>query len=131
MTDALAAAKARVRERADMLDACADANFGDAESYNDQTALQAATEQRRDAADLRLILDALDASAWRGIESAPKDGTEFLAAYARQGFVKQLVRFNRVWSHWESKGVVVPGFEANATHYMPLPPPPAKDDTNG
>jgi hypothetical protein len=64
---------------------------------------------------------------WQPIETAPRNGTEFIAAYGRQGFVKQLVRFNTVWGHWESKGVVTRGFETNATHWMPLPPPPATE----
>ena len=59
---------------------------------------------------------------WKTIETAPKDGTEFVAAYERQGFVKELVRWNTVHGFWMSKGEWLPGFEANATHWLELPP---------
>jgi hypothetical protein len=62
---------------------------------------------------------------WQPIETAPKDGTEFVAAYARQGFVKQLVSYNTIHGHWQSKGEWEPGFTQNATHWMPLPPAPS------
>lgn len=63
-------------------------------------------------------------ATWRPIGTAPKDGTEFVAAYANQGFVKQLVSFSPFHNIWVSKGEWVPGFEANATHWFPLPPAP-------
>ena len=61
---------------------------------------------------------------WRPIESAPKDGSEFVAAYGHQGFVKQLVRWGKLYKRWESKGKPELGFLENATHWMPLPDPP-------
>jgi hypothetical protein len=61
---------------------------------------------------------------WQPIETAPKDGTEVLVTYSKQGFVMQLVRFNRTFNYWESKGEVELGLENNATHWMPLPTPP-------
>ncbi len=63
---------------------------------------------------------------WQPIVTAPKDGTEFVAAYANQGFVKLLVSFNPFYNIWVSKGEWVPGFEANATHWISLPPKEAK-----
>lgn len=73
---------------------------------------------------LRMGAEALRALTWRPIETAPKDGAEFVAAYARQGFVKQLVSWNIVHSYWQSKGEWIPGFSSNATHWMPLPAAP-------
>lgn len=61
---------------------------------------------------------------WKTIDSAPKDGSEFVAAYARQGFVKTLARWNAIYGHWENQGNWLPGFSANATHWMPIPPMP-------
>ena len=60
-------------------------------------------------------------SDWQTIESAPKDGTEFLACYAHQGNVMALIRYDRVHRCWLNKGDVVHGFEANATHWQRLP----------
>lgn len=61
---------------------------------------------------------------WKTIESAPQDGKEFLAIYARQGNVMELVRFNKIYQRWESKGKPILGFIANATHWTQLPDPP-------
>ena len=59
--------------------------------------------------------------SWQPIETAPQDGSEFVAAYGHQGFVKKLVNWNRIYARWESKGAVQLGFMENATHWMPLP----------
>ncbi|GEM_PF-5609681 len=61
---------------------------------------------------------------WKRIESAPKDGSEFLACYTRQGNVTQIVKWNTLHGHFSSKGEWLPGFTANATHWMPLPAAP-------
>lgn len=61
---------------------------------------------------------------WKPIETAPKDGSEFIASYGRQGGVKKLVRWNPIHGFWESKGDFVGGFEANATHWLPIPTAP-------
>lgn len=61
---------------------------------------------------------------WKPIESAPKDGSEFLACYTRQGNVTQIVKWNTLHGHFASKGEWLPGFTANATHWMPLPAAP-------
>lgn len=72
-------------------------------------------------ADLRLILDAL---TWRPIESAPRDGKEFLAKYDRQGGVVILARFNTVFQCWETKGDPLKGFATNATRWCSVPAAP-------
>ena len=61
---------------------------------------------------------------WQPIETAPKDGIEFLAAYGHQGFVKKLVSWNALMGYWQSKGVPEFGFIENATHWMPIPSKP-------
>ena len=58
---------------------------------------------------------------WQPIATVPKDGSEFIAAYARQGFVKKLINWDCVHGQWLSKGKWVPGFETNATHWASLP----------
>lgn len=54
---------------------------------------------------------------WLPIESAPKDGSEFIAVYANQGFVKTLAKWNALHGYWENQGRWLPGFESNATHW--------------
>lgn len=61
---------------------------------------------------------------WLSIKKAPKDGTEFLVVYGRQGNVKQLARWNSLYGHWESKGTWLPGFESNVTAIYLLPASP-------
>jgi hypothetical protein len=51
---------------------------------------------------------------WRHIWSAPKDGTEFLAAYGDKVVV---VKWDRAWSEVTLR--ISP-----PTHWMPLPEPP-------
>lgn len=84
--------------------------------FPDGTILYATPPQQEHAAPVQ--------DGWMPIETAPKDGTEFIAAYARQGFVKELVRWNTVHKFWISKGEWLPGFEANATHWIPIPEDP-------
>lgn len=75
--------------------------------------------------------------AWLPIETAPKDGTEILVTYGKQGFVMQLVRFDRTFNYWKNKGEAELGLENNATNWMPIPDPrkplytapPAIDET--
>lgn len=62
--------------------------------------------------------------SWQSIETAPKDGSEFLVVYGRQGNVMKLVRMNRMHGFFTSKGVPELGLMNNATHWMPLPTPP-------
>jgi hypothetical protein len=42
--------------------------------------------------------------AWRDMDSAPKDGTEFVVRYTLQGNVKRLVCWNTMHGFWQSKG---------------------------
>ena len=61
---------------------------------------------------------------WQTIETAPKDGSEFLAIWGRQGNVVQVVKWNHLHKFWQSKGEPVTGFATNATAWHPLPSPP-------
>ena len=58
---------------------------------------------------------------WQPIETAPKDGQEFVTANSMQGFVKELVSWNRIHGYWQSKGKSI---HMQATHWMPLPARP-------
>ena len=62
-------------------------------------------------------------SPWQPIETAPKDGSEFVTANANQGFVKELVSWNSFHRFWQSKGQAI---YMQATHWMPLPSPPVE-----
>lgn len=68
------------------------------------------------------------AEEWQSIETAPKDGREFIAVWQRQGDVMHVVKWNVFHKFWQSKGEALLGFESNATAWIPLPAPPA---TNG
>jgi len=63
--------------------------------------------------------DALD--GWQPIETAPKDGNEFLAIWGHQGNVVQVVKWNRLHKFWQSKGEPIAGFATNATRWHALP----------
>ncbi len=58
---------------------------------------------------------------WKPIESAPKDGAEFLARWANQGGVVQIVKWDTVHGYFVSKGEPLLGFASNATQWAPLP----------
>ena len=58
---------------------------------------------------------------WQDIETAPKDGSEFVTCNMRQGGVKALVSWNRLHGYWQSKGDSI---HMQATYWMPLPPAP-------
>lgn len=74
---------------------------------------------------LRILeLNQLILPPWQLVETAPKDGTEFVAAYGHQGFVKELVRWDDLHKCWSSKGNPVLGFETNVTHWHPMPANP-------
>ena len=72
-----------------------------------------------EAADI--IEAALQPQGWQPIETAPKDGQEFVTANSMQGFVKELVSWNRIHGYWQSKGKSI---HMQATHWMPLPARP-------
>ena len=70
---------------------------------------------------------------WQTIESAPKDGTYFLAIelfqrvdddYSEEVYPDdyQVVRWSK--KGWVSFGLILSSFEP--THWQPLPPPPKK-----
>ena len=67
---------------------------------------------------------------WLPVETAPKDGSEFVTCNMRQGGVKALVHWNRLHGYWKSKGDFI---HMQATHWAPLPPtpssPPSKAET--
>lgn len=67
-------------------------------------------------------------AGWKPISSAPKDGTEFLARWGRQGGSVEIVNWNRIHGHFASKGHALLGFESNATHWTPLPQFPGTHD---
>lgn len=60
-------------------------------------------------------------AAWQPIETAPKDGTEILVSYGRQNHVKKLVRWDRLYGYWASKGNPELGLEQNATDWLSIP----------
>lgn len=66
-----------------------------------------------------------EGDAWQPIETAPKDGKEFLAIWERQGNLMQVVRWNTVHKFYQAKGEPILGFSSNATAWQPLPSPPA------
>lgn len=43
-------------------------------------------------------------SDWKGMDTAPKDGSEFLVRYPLQGNVKKLCNWDTIHHLWESKG---------------------------
>lgn len=46
-------------------------------------------------------------TGWRGMDSAPKDGSEFVMRYTLQGNAKRLVNWNTIHGFWESKGQAI------------------------
>lgn len=60
--------------------------------------------------------------AWQPIETAPRDGTKFLALARGPGGVGMIVaRQKPGWSGWQT----VPGdWTCVPSHWMPLPEPP-------
>ena len=56
---------------------------------------------------------------WETIETAPKTGEEFLVRYNNQGGVKELVSWNKIHGHWQTKGVAIVSLQA--THWLKIP----------
>lgn len=64
---------------------------------------------------------------WQPIDTAPKDGTRFLAAWRRLigtdwGYVVMHYRDNRLLVSWDHDYLNV-----KPTHWMPLPEPPKRE----
>jgi len=65
---------------------------------------------------------------WQPIKSAPKSAyTPILVCQSRNGIIRTAVWSVR-YTHW-SCGHGPMGFIAEVTHWMPLPDPPAEDNT--
>lgn len=61
---------------------------------------------------------------WQPIETAPRDGTEFIACWQPEGYDYQLVNAD---TYWWGRGECFISHEAGRiepTHWMPLPAPP-------
>lgn len=58
---------------------------------------------------------------WNPLETAPKDGREFIVRYPKQGNVKQILRWNTIHNHWESKGEAMLGLEFQGVEWGMMP----------
>lgn len=67
-------------------------------------------------------------NGWMPIESAPKDGREFIAAWGHQAGVMRFVSYNKIHGFFQSKGEPILGFMNNATHWRESPPKPTGED---
>ena len=89
--------------------------------------MHAATKLLCDEAADRLEALASRPGGWRGIESAPRDGTRFMA-YEEADEAKFYPCWWQVdFSYWEGWQNVWDS-EPNPTHWMPLPPAPQPDE---
>lgn len=61
---------------------------------------------------------------WLPIETAPKDGSRFLAILKNGEY--EIMYLNEKMHQWSSNGRYVFGFIDNALAWMPLPPPPGE-----
>jgi hypothetical protein len=93
---------------------------------NRSTLVEAITALQSENAELKRQLEGAR-KGWQPIETAPKDGCEFVACNMNQGGVMQLVSWNGLHRFWQSKGEPV---FMQATHWMPLPPPPQLGEQN-
>ena len=59
---------------------------------------------------------------WQDISTAPKDGSEFLVCYVRQGGVTKLIYWDKIHKQWLSKGELV--LFLHAEYWMPIPSTP-------
>jgi hypothetical protein len=75
-------------------------------------------------ARMRAALEAAERAAWQPIESAPKDGTPVLLGSKRGDLWPMRVRaWSKLYDGWRGGGT-----SCEATHWRPLPAPPAKGD---
>ena len=83
-------------------------------------------DRPQDAERLRILADAAEASAWRPIESAPRDGTWFLACATTPGWeATRRVRFDEPDDRLPISGENVL-WPSAPTHWMPLPKEPPR-----
>lgn len=82
--------------------------------------------------DARAALTAALAAMWRPIESAPKDGSEFLGFGGGVEGI-QTVRWDDRVGCWDTETASLEDWDNQAegysrpTHFMPLPSPPSKE----
>jgi hypothetical protein len=78
--------------------------------------------------------DSLEAG-WQPIETAPKDGQQFIGLWRGQVYTVSWVQYYVKWPHEEGGPTFRGGWSAETwdqhmpcqpTHWMPLPPPPAR-----
>ena len=62
---------------------------------------------------------------WYPIESAPKDGRRVLLGNSEGKSLEDCYWAGGVFGHWQLSGQSYSTY--SATHWMPLPPPPAKE----
>ena len=61
-------------------------------------------------------------SEWNtDLDKAPKDGTELLVRYTKQGNVSAIVNWNVVHNYWQSKGKYDAGLTFQSIVWMILP----------
>ena len=73
---------------------------------------------------MRAAILAAERAAWRGIETAPRDGTPILVAIAGDEFRPMLVQSPRAKSRWHVVGSESRVLTKEPTHWRPLPAPP-------
>lgn len=74
-------------------------------------------------------------SEWQPIETAPKDGTRFLATGGGLGSDIDFASYNDLVGCWDTTNFTLddtdhePEGYSRPTHWMPLPSPPSQPDT--
>lgn len=71
-----------------------------------------------------------DALEWRTIDSAPRDGSTVLVAHASNGAIFCAAWENDAWIDGATNSFDEP-VEYSPSHWLPLPPAPAKWPSNG
>ena len=68
--------------------------------------------------------------AWQPIVTAPKDGTEILTIRSN-GYIAKAVWYDNPFGRTDTVIENSSGKWWSVTHWMPLPPPPARAQTEG